>query len=132
MKHLQRWVPDNCSSSLTDTCVFVEEWDDVVDPVARVHTFVSADRMCSRHTQMYNSDGSLAYSSNYEENRRKNLVWSMALIVKATLVLDQYKWSFNSSGLLVVNLGSALTTNQKNQLQSQCNLQFGPDKVQIQ
>jgi len=128
----QRWIPDNCSGSPNDACSFIEEWDDTVNVVSRQHSFVKAEHLCTRHAAMYDSDHSAAFIANYEENRRKNITWTIALALKSTLALDQYKWSFDNTGLLTVNFGSALTTNQKTQLQSNCNLQFGLSKVIIQ
>lgn len=123
----QRWVPDTCASPATgDACVWLEEWDDSVDVAARTHTLVSREKACSFHALETPASG---FARCYDENKRKNITWSAALVEKASLTLDKYQWSYSDTGVLTVNFGSDLTAQQKTRLQNACNIQFGPGKV---
>ncbi len=127
--HVQRWVPDTCQSPATgDACSILEEWDDSVDPITRTHTLKTVEKVCSLHAGVA---GLTLFTRLYDENRRKNVSWSIAQSVKATLILSQFVWSYNSVGVLLVNFGSALTTNQKTQVQNACDIQFGAGKVLV-
>ncbi len=128
MIRTQRWTPDTCVNPASqDSCVFLEEWDDTIDAIARTHNFKQRERVCSRHAIL--PDGAACFLANYDENRRKNTTWSIALSIKASLLLEQFKWSFNLSGVLLVDLTSFATTQQKTQLQNFCDVQFGLQKV---
>ena len=127
MIHTQRWTPDTCVSP-ADACVFLETWDDSVPDTARVHTFLTRERTCTRHAALA---AATAYANNYDENRRKNTTWLIATTVKFGIQLSAYTWSFDATGLLTVSI-AGFTTAQKTQLQSSCDVQFGPGKVLVQ
>jgi hypothetical protein len=130
MIRTQRWTPDTCANPATgDACVFIETWDDAVNPVSRTHDFSQRERVCSRHAGL---DPATCFATNYAENRRKNTMLMLAQSVKSTLTADQYKWSFDSNGLLTANFGSAFTANQKSQLQNNANIQYGPGKAVVE
>jgi len=132
MLRTQRWVPDHCANPATgDACSLIEEWDDAVPVTARIHKFVEAEKLCSRHAAQHGSDHAAAFTANYEENRRKNIVIPIAQSVKSALIPDHYSWAFDASGVLTVSFAGNLTTPQKAQLQSHCDLQFGPGKVMV-
>lgn len=129
MIHTQRWIPDTCANSAAnDSCIFLETWDDSVDVVARTHDFSKRERVCSRHAAL---EAAASFLANYDENRRKNVTWSAILNVKPNFLLEQFQWSFRADGVLLVGLGANLTSQQKNQLQNICDIQFGAGKVII-
>ena len=129
MIRTQRWQPDTCAApGSADCCSFLETWDDALDPVARTHDFSAAERLCSFHAAM---TGAAAFAQVYDENHRKNTVWRIALSVKPALLTAQFAWSYDASHVLTVNFGSALTNQQKNAVQSACDVQFGSGKVVV-
>lgn len=126
----QRWTPDTCSNPAAgDACSLIESWDDQLPAVARTHNFVRAEKLCTRHAAAHGSNHAAAFTANYEENRRKNITLPVAQSVKASLTPDHYSWSIRADGVLLASFGGNLTANQKAQLQSNCDLQFGPGKV---
>ncbi len=126
----QRWTPDTCANSATgDVCILIESWDDQVSAAARTHNFVRAEKLCTRHAAAHGGNHAAAFTANYEENRRKNTTLGIAQSVKAGLTPEQYQWSIRNDGVVLASFGANLTTNQKNQLQSNCDIQFGPGKV---
>lgn len=125
----QRYTPDTCTNPATgDACSLIEEWDDAVDPVSRAHSMIRVEKQCSRHAAL---DPATCYARNYEENRRKNVSFSIAQSVKASLPLAAFKWSFDQAGILSVDFGDELTTQQKTQLRNALNIQFGPNKATV-
>jgi|SRR5215831_3414836 len=137
MKRQQRWIPDTCANPATgDACSFIEEWDDEVDPVARVHSFIQAEKLCSHHAAIHGSDHATAYSSNYVENRRKNKAFTMAIAIRNPPIphdelLSVFKWSFDTDRNLTIDFGTALTSAEKQQLRDNMDIQFGRNKVRL-
>lgn len=130
--HEQRWIPDTCANPATnDSCSIIEVWDDAVAPESRTYTLVRIERLCSRHAAAHGANHAAAFTANYDQNRRKNITFSAAQTIKAGLLYENMVWSFSADGILNVSFGGLLTTNQKNQLQSTCDLQFGINKVVV-
>lgn len=125
----QRWTPDTCANpAAQDVCVWIEEWDDSVSAESRVHKLVRREQTCSFHAALTEADG---YVACYDVNKRKNITMAASQVVKSNIDLSLVFWSYNSQGVLTINAGAQLTNQQKNQLQNNCNLQFGPGKVVV-
>ena len=132
MIRTQLWTPDTCASPSTgDACQLEETWDDALPPLTRTHDFKLARKLCSRHAATHGANHAAAFAANYDENKRKNITFSIAVGVKNTVLPEQFVWSFDASAVLRVTFGSALTTNQRNQLQAAADVQFGAGKVVV-
>jgi hypothetical protein len=129
MIRTQRFTPDTCANPAAgDACQLIEQWDDAVDQVARIHTMVTVEKQCSRHAGLENA---ACYARNYEENRRKNTALAAAQAIKSGIDHQAFSWSYDSTGLLTVSFGAELTAPQKAQLQNILNIQFGPNKASV-
>jgi len=126
--HEQEWIPDTCADPVrADSCILVETWDDAVPDGQRVLTFKARLRSCSRHAGLADLECFLA---NYDENRRKNVTFTIANQVKA-IGLDKFAWNFDGNGVLHVSFAGELTNAQRTAVQNYCDVQFGPGKVVI-
>lgn len=129
MIRTQKWTPDTCANPATgDACVMLETWDDAVPPEARTHNFAEREKACSWHAAEIPANG---YGRCVSENRRKNMAFTMALGKNPNLKYEEYKWALDANGVLTVTLGALLTNQQKNQLRSEADIQFGPGKVVV-
>jgi len=128
----QTWEPDTCANPATrDVCILEETWDDTVPPESRTHTFSRAIQLCSRHAATHGIDHLAAYVANYAENDRKNITLRASYNIKNTINFNNITWYFDAAGVLYIDCASELTNPQKNNLQSQADIQFGPGKVVI-
>lgn len=129
MIHEQRWIPDTCANYSTgDSCSFLEEWDDTLDDISRVHTLKTVERQCSFHQGLAALE---TFTRVTDENHRKNTAFRMAKAIKASLEYPEMRWWFDATGLLTVDLAGYFTANQKSNLQAQADIQFGPGKVLV-
>lgn len=127
MIRTQRWIPDTCANEATgDVCVFLETWDDSVPDIGRTHSFKTREKVCSRHGSLPEQ---ACYAANYEENRRKNVAIGIAKTTRPTMDEKQVRWSFRADGTLDLVIGTDFTAQQRNQVRSAVDLQFGPGKV---
>ena len=125
----QRWVPDTCALPASgDACSILERWDDDTSEIARTHALDVVEKVCSLHAGL---SGQALFDALYDQNRRKNTVWSIVQTIRTGLTLDQYLWSFDANFVLVVDFGSNLTNAQKTALRNAVNLQFGLGKVTV-
>jgi hypothetical protein len=83
--------------------------------------------ICPAHTA---HAGVALYERIREENRRKNLVWTMIQGLDPTCDHATYGWQFDAERCLLVTLPS-LTPAQRLQLQGGADLQFGPDRIHV-
>lgn len=127
MLRTTRWSPDTCG------CILEFEWDDAQDENTRVHSYKKVVKLCAEHDKLGFKDKP-DYDQVMSENTRKNTVWGM---VKTQLNLsdsdlEKYLWWFDGTRILQVSLlGINLTGAQRNKLQSDCNTQFGTNKVKV-
>lgn len=123
---VQRWTPDTCANAAgKDVCVVEEQWDRDVSQDERVHTLVRVVKKCSAHAALTDQE---IYDANKDENYRKNLVLSMLTALDENVKLGEVSWSFDGDRKLSVTLPGNLSTD-KDQLQAQADVQFGPGKV---
>lgn len=147
MESPQLWGPDSCACRVYQA----------VDNVTGASRFISRDEAVVLHEALYLAnptsvhnpairpqppvvicpahaalgDVITRFNSLLAENRRKNTVLSIAQSVKTTLTTDSYNWSFDGSRKLLVSFATGLTTNQRNNIQSACDIQFGPGLVLV-
>lgn len=121
------WSPDTCG------CQIEFRWDDTQDAIARVHAYSRTIAACSAHTGVAGT--SVHQDVVLDRNRRKNLTFMQVLTVLATVTPEQYQgmWSYDAAqNVLTVNgTAAGLTANQRNNLQTKCNTQFGSGKVTV-
>lgn len=133
MIRTQRWIPDTCADRNSgDCCSVLETWDDADPELTRTHSYAVIERRCSLHAPI--ADGAALYALLYLQNRRKNTCWRMANAINTAITSDKWSalsWSFDANDVLTVNIGTLLNSQQKNNLQNQCDVQFGPGKVVI-
>jgi hypothetical protein len=130
MIRTQRWIPDTCANPATgDSCVFLETWDDSLDPLVRTHDHKETERVCSIHAAL-SADPKGHYARVVEENKRKNMSWLAARTIHPPVEWKPF-WSYDASGTLKVDFGSVLTVAQKRDLQAICDVQFGPGKALV-
>ncbi len=144
---IQLWSPDTCS------CVIHLAYDDTIAPESRVFTYVTEVQakaihqaridakvpntnispqppavLCPFHTGL----GILLHPVVLDENRRKNITLGLVQNAVAAIKLENYGWKFDATRVLQINFPSiSLNTNQKNNIQAACDIQFGPNKVKI-
>jgi hypothetical protein len=119
MIRVTRWSPDTCG------CVVEYEWDDEANPETRTHAFKAGTR-CSLHAAAPGDHLAVVQ----EENTRKNLAILIAQSVRTGLRAEDVVWSFDGTRRFVMTVPGA-TNQQKNQMRSAADLQFGPGKVVI-
>lgn len=125
----QRWRPDTCADPTTgDVCSFIEEWDDTVDPVSRTHTFVQRENVCSFHKSLDDQDG---FNVAYSENIRKNMTFNILKSIDPNFKHEDFVWRYDNNGVLSVDINEKLVLESKQELQTSCDIQFGPGKVVI-
>lgn len=137
-----RYSPDTCS------CVLEYDWDDTLTESERVHTFKTISK-CPAHSALADKP---AYDSVIEENPRKNNSLQTCLDNGPAGLYDisptdgthqlkngitfNFSWSGNAPNrVLTISFttsgGGALTTQQKNSVQTFLNNRFGSGKVLI-
>lgn len=91
---------------------------------------VGTDKVCLAHEAQGRT--LLRFNTVLAENRRKNVLQGMIQVVRAAVTTDQYigAWKFREDRSLEINATAlGLTTQQKSNLQSQADIQFGIGKV---
>lgn len=125
--NVTRWYPDTCS------CVIEYEWDSEQNEDERVHKFKSIVGVCPDHTSL-SGDG--LFQSVLKENRMKNMLLPEIQNIVPDFDNDKhYKWSFDKTRTLKVNLAHPYFTsnpNQKKTVQDICDTKYGKGKVVIQ
>jgi hypothetical protein len=136
-----RWSPDTCD------CIISYDWDDSVPAESRVHIANTIEKDCPEHSGLGTPDS--FYNAILDENTRKNKAWGHLVntnnfpdlaeldpngevVLKNGVIIT---WNFtgqDDARVLNVNLsGTPLTTNQKSQVQSWVDTNFGVGKVLI-
>ena len=122
----QTWHPDTCE------CVIEEN---VVDGEVSAGDVLSK---CSAHTDVADNDLYGVLIGNTDgENKRKNLIYAHLVNEMGITFGDgnEYSWSFSGTGadrvLSVEVTGTALTTDQKSELQDYADTTFGSGKVEV-
>lgn len=147
MEEPKRWGPDTCACRVYHA----------VDPDTGTDRFINRAEAVLLHEAMYlarpasvNNPASHPlppvvlcpfhaalgdllprYNTLLAENRRKNTTLSIAQSVRATLTPEDFRWSFDGSRTLLVTFAVSLTTNQRNNIQAACDVQFGPGRVVV-
>ena len=91
---------------------------------------VATDKLCPAHEAL--GRVLLRYNTVLAENRRKNICQSIVQNARPLVTAEQYgvAWRFLGDRSLEINATSmGLTTQQKNNVQAQADIQFGPGKV---
>lgn len=117
-----RWGPDTCG------CVVDYEWSTETPPETREHRLTSVVRACPEHPGL---TGAFLYSAIVGENRRKNTTQGIAQAINPNLTSQVYQWAFDANRVLEVSWLTTVTGAAKQQIQQQCDLQFGPGKVAV-
>jgi len=146
---IQLWSPDTCD------CMIHLAYDDTLPPDQRVFSYVTRDeaeaiiqarrnageqninrnpqppaRSCPAH--LAHGFTAVLLDKVRGENQRKNMALALAQNVVNTLSFANYSWSFDSSRVLQVRfMNISVTLQKKNQIQSACDIQFGPGLIQI-
>lgn len=130
MKREQRWTPDTCANPATgDVCIWIEEWDDEVDPIARSHDLVRRERACTWHAAETPESG---FVRCYEENRRKNMSFNAIQTTRPGVKHEEFQWSLDANGVVTVSVTGGFTPGERNSLRNALDIQFGPGKVVVQ
>lgn len=117
MLKTQRWFPDTCG------CIIDSEWDDsVANPDNTLNKIIK----CPAH---YLLTDNIAYVKVQVENKLKNIVFNLVLSLAPALTYDDYQWLFDKQRVLQITI--PVTSNQKTQLQKQCDNQFGKGQVGV-
>jgi len=146
---IQLWSPDTCG------CVIHLAYDDRLPATERTFTYVTEAQaeaivkarrdagerninpnpqppavLCAAHTP-HGFTASLL-SQVMEENQRKNITFGQAQQLIPALKVENYNWSFDNNRVLQVSFtGVAVNQNQRNNLQSAMDIQFGPGLIKI-
>lgn len=92
----------------------------------------TTDKLCLAHEVL--GRVLLRYTTVLAENRRKNVCQSIVQNARSSITAEQYgtAWRFLADRSLEINATSlGLTTQQKNNVQAQADIQFGPSKVVV-
>lgn len=113
-----RWSPDTCG------CVLVYRWDDTQPEDARTPVLHTVEARCADHAALGEE---AVWAAVNDENPRKNI--SLHMIEKVLSRLpDGSRWYFDGARALHLSIPN-LTQQQRNSLQTQADIRFGPGKV---
>ena len=134
------WISDHCGCELEFT------WDDSVAATSRKNSISRFIKKCASHNPL--STDSSIFTTNTEENQRKNLALETALLNGPTTLYDvladgsrQLKptitynnsWSGTAPNrvLTISFIGISLTNTQKTTIRNALNTRFGTGKVTL-
>lgn len=134
------------------SCELFMQYDEALSGVERVHSYISppdaqllANRIragqgkplnlqppeviCREHQGL---SGEVLFDTVFYEGQRKNRTWAIVSTLLPEITLWQFVWAFDVNRVLQIEfVRLILSTEQRQELQDACDIQFGPGLVTI-